>query len=93
MSVLSDSAVEDQLQTLTGWHRSGNAIEKEFTLGSFPDAVAFVVRLAFEAESADHHPDVLIRYKRVTLTYATHSEGGITQKDFDGARIADRCAS
>ena len=93
MSVLSDSAVEEQLQTLTGWQRAGNAIEKEFTFGSFPDAVAFAVRLAFEAESADHHPDILIRYKRVSLTYATHSEGGITQKDVDGAHMADRCAA
>ena len=52
---------------------------------AFPDAVAFVVRLGFDAEAADHHPDILVNYKRVTLTYTTHSEGGLTEKDFDGA--------
>jgi 4a-hydroxytetrahydrobiopterin dehydratase len=51
-----------------------------------------VTRLAFDAEAADHHPDILISYKRVTLTYSTHSEGGLTQKDVDGARKADALA-
>ena len=55
-------------------------------------AIAFVTRLAPEAEAADHHPDILINYKRVTLTYSTHSEGGLTEKDFEGAGMADRCA-
>ncbi len=49
-------------------------------------------RLAPEAEAADHHPDILVNYKRVTLTYSTHSEGGLTAKDFDGAALADRLA-
>ena len=62
-------------------------------LGSFPDAVAFVTRLAFDAEAADHHPDIHINYKRVTLTFSTHSEGGLTEKDFDGARAVDAIAS
>jgi len=48
--------------------------------------------LAREAEAADHHPDILITYTRVTLTYSTHSEGGLTQKDFEGAALADRLA-
>ena len=50
-------------------------------------------RLAPEAKAADHHPDILINYKRVTLTYSTHSEGGLTDKDFDGAAMADRVAT
>ena len=58
-------------------------------LRRFPDAVAFVVRLAFGAEMADHHPDITINYKRVTLSYSTHSAGGITQQDFDGAKTAE----
>ncbi len=45
-----------------------------------------------EAEAADHHPDIQINYKRVTLTYSTHSEGGLTDKDFTGAAMADRVA-
>ena len=53
------------------------------------DGVAFVNRLVPGAEAADHHPDILINYKRVTLTYSTHSEGGLTAKDFEGAAIAD----
>ena len=58
-----------------------------------PEAIAFVDRLAPEAEAADHHPDILINYKRVTLTYSTHSEGGLTDKDFAGAAAADRLVS
>ena len=58
----------------------------------FPEAVAYVVRLAFAAEAADHHPDIDIRYKRVTLTYSTHSEGGLTEKDFAGAETATKLA-
>ena len=50
-------------------------------------------RLVPEAEAADHHPDIVINYRRVTLLYSTHSEGGLTQKDFDGAAMADRKAS
>ena len=53
----------------------------------------FVGRLVPGAESADHHPDIAINYKRVTLTYSTHSEGGLTLKDFDGAAMADRLAA
>jgi 4a-hydroxytetrahydrobiopterin dehydratase len=93
MPRLSDAAIEDALATLPGWSRHGEALEKLFTFPSFPDAVAFIVRLAFDAEAADHHPDLVVSYRRVTVRYATHSEGGITEKDVDGARTADRLAS
>ena len=66
---------------------------KEFTFDSFPSAIAFAVRLAFESETVDHHPDIMIQYKRVQLTYSTHSAGGLTQKDIDGARIANQVVS
>ena len=52
-----------------------------------------MVRLGFIAEAADHHPDILVSYKRVTLTYSTHSEGGLTVKDFDGADAASALAA
>ena len=71
--------IERQLQTLDGWQRDGESIVKKFTFDDFPQAVAFVNRLVPEAEAADHHPDILINYKRVTLTYSTHSEGGLTE--------------
>jgi 4a-hydroxytetrahydrobiopterin dehydratase len=90
---LSSSEIDQRLQTIRGWRREGEAIQKQFTFGGFPEAVAFVNRLVPEAEAADHHPDILINYKRVTLTYSTHSEGGLTAKDFDGAAMADRVAA
>jgi 4a-hydroxytetrahydrobiopterin dehydratase len=90
--LLNDAGIRKGLKGLKGWRLEGDAIRRQFTLGSFPDAIAFVTRLAFDAEAADHHPDILINYKRVTLTYSTHSEGGLTQKDFDGARTADALA-
>jgi 4a-hydroxytetrahydrobiopterin dehydratase len=86
---LTDAEIQERLEGLQGWTLEGNAIRKQYTLGGFPDAVAFVTRLAFDAEAADHHPDILISYKRVTLTFSTHSDGGLTQKDFDGARTVD----
>lgn len=87
---LSEEDIRREVAGLSGWTRDGDAIRKQFTLGGFPDAIAFVTRLAFDAEAADHHPDITINYKRVTLVYSTHSEGGLTTKDFDGARMADR---
>jgi 4a-hydroxytetrahydrobiopterin dehydratase len=89
---LSRAEVEQRLKKLTGWTLDGDAIRKQFTFAGFPEAVAFVDRLAPQAQAADHHPDILINYKRVTLTYSTHSEGGLTAKDFDGAATADQLA-
>lgn len=89
MATLSRADAESRLRDLPGWSLEGNAIRKQFVFHDFPQAVAFVDRLVPGAEAADHHPDILINYKRVTLTYSTHSEGGLTDKDFDGARMAD----
>lgn len=86
---LSDTEIQERLSSLDGWALDGNTIRKQFTLGGFPDAIAFVTRLAFDAEAADHHPDIFINYKRVTLSFSTHSEGGLTDKDFAGARKVD----
>jgi len=92
MPKLAESDIAKRMNGLNGWTREGDAIRKQFTFAGFPEAVAFVNRLAPEAESADHHPDILINYKRVTLPYSTHSEGGLTEKDFAGAATADRLA-
>jgi len=92
MPKLTAAEADERLTTLRGWTREGDAIRKQFTFADFPEAIAFVNRLAPVAEAADHHPDILINYKRVALTYSTHSEGGLTEKDFAGAAAADRCA-
>ena len=89
---LSRAEVEQRVKGLNGWALDGDAIRKQYTFANFPDAIACVNRLAPKAEAADHHPDILINYKRVTLTYSTHSEGGLTVKDFDGAATSDRLA-
>ena len=92
MARLNDTQIRDEVGRLDGWTQEGNVIRKQFTFAGFPEAVAFVQRLVPDAEAADHHPDITINYKRVTLSYSTHSEGGLTAKDFDGARMADRKA-
>ena len=92
MARLTDDQVRSEVSRLEGWTRDGDAIKKQFTFKGFPEAVAFVNRLVPEAESADHHPDITINYKRVTLSYSTHDEGGLTTKDFAGARMAEQKA-
>ena len=93
MATLNSEQVRAKLGGLSGWELADNAIRRTFTFGDFPEAIAFVVRLGFAAEAADHHPDIDIRYKRVTLTYSTHSEGGLTEKDFAGAEAATKLAA
>ena len=92
MTRLDEAEIQGRLKDLPGWSRDGDAIQRQFTFEGFPGAVAFVVRLGFDAEAADHHPDITINYKRVTLRYTTHSAGGLTARDFDGARHADALA-
>jgi 4a-hydroxytetrahydrobiopterin dehydratase len=92
MAKLSRDEIERRIKTLNGWTLDGDAIRKQFTFKGFPEAVAFVDRLVPEAQAADHHPDITINYRRVTLSYSTHSEGGLTEKDFAGAQMADRVA-
>ena len=92
MARLNDDQIRAEIPRLEGWALEGNAIRKQFTFRGFPEAVAFVSRLVPDAEAADHHPDITINYRRVTLSYSTHSEGGLTMKDFDGARMAERKA-
>jgi len=92
MARLSLTDAEQRIKSLNGWTLQGDAIRKQYTFRDFLEAIKFVNCLAPKAEAADHHPDILINYKRVTLTYSTHSEGGLTEKDFEGASAADRTA-
>ena len=88
---LSSDQIREKLERLNGWGKDGEAIRRQYVFDGFASAVAFVVRVGFDAEAADHHPDVLIsNYKKVTLTFTTHSDGGLTEKDFAGAEAADR---
>jgi 4a-hydroxytetrahydrobiopterin dehydratase len=92
MGKMNDEKAAALTKELTGWALEGGAISRQFTFAGFADAVAFIVRLAFTAEAAVHHPDLLVNYRRVTVTYTTHSEGGLTEKDFEGARAAEKAA-
>ena len=87
--LLSDIAIQRELQTLSGWSRRGDVLTKLFQFRNFPDAIAFVSRVAASAEAANHHPDIDIRYSKVTLTLSTHDSGGITQADVDLARAIE----
>jgi len=81
--LLTENEIEQDLPALTGWSLAGNAITRTFTLASFPAALVFASAVGHLAERADHHPDILIQYRKVTLTLSTHSAGGLTEKDFD----------
>ncbi|MEA2704087.1 MAG: 4a-hydroxytetrahydrobiopterin dehydratase [Actinomycetota bacterium] len=83
MGKLTDEEIASGLGELPGWEGGGDEISKEFRLGNFKDAVSFVVRLSYEAESRNHHPDLEVHYNRVKVTLSTHSEGGVTAKDLD----------
>jgi 4a-hydroxytetrahydrobiopterin dehydratase len=87
---LSDIAIQRELGNLTGWSRRGDAITKTFQFRNFLTGIDFVSAIAKAAEAADHHPDIDIRYTKITCTLSTHSAGGITQKDLDMARQIDK---
>jgi len=92
VALLSDSEVQERLAGLDGWTRSGEAIEKSFRRGDFVGAVDFVASLVEPAEAMNHHPDVAISWETVTVTIATHSEGGLTAADFELATKIDALA-
>ncbi len=93
MATLSGDDIQAALGDLPGWEAGEGEIRKCFELADFRAAVAFVVRIAFEAEAADHHPDLDIRYRRVTVALSTHSEGGVTAKDLALATAIEALAS
>jgi 4a-hydroxytetrahydrobiopterin dehydratase len=69
------------VSVLNDWQEVDGALQREFELPSFPEAIAFVNRVAELAEQENHHPDIAISYRKVTLRWTTHSEGGITERD------------
>jgi len=90
MATLSSDQIANRLGSLAGWEFKDNAISKRFRFKDFMTGIAFVNRVAEIAEAADHHPDILINYTRITFSCSTHSEGGVTDKDF---RLAESIES
>jgi 4a-hydroxytetrahydrobiopterin dehydratase len=81
MAKLNHDEIAARLKTLSGWEYRDNAISKLFRFKEFMDGIRFINQVASIAENADHHPDIIINYTRITFTCSTHSEGGVTEKD------------
>ena len=87
--LLSDIEIQRDLGSLQGWSRKGDVLTRTYQFRNFEQAMEFVNRVASLAESANHHPDIDIRYSKVTLTLSTHDAGGITSNDVGLARAID----
>ena len=85
--LLTPEEISDRLKEHAGWRQEGDYILRDFRFAAFTDAMSFVNRVAEVAEEIDHHPDITINYNRVKLLITTHSEGGLTRRDF---RLAGR---
>ena len=90
---LSQKEAEEKLKTLSEWEIKDEKISKVFIFADFVEAMKFVNAVAELAEKSDHHPDILINYKKVTLTLWTHSAGGLTEKDFSLAEKINKLSS
>jgi len=88
--LLSDIEIQRDLGSLQGWARKGDVLTRTYQFRNFTQSMEFVNRVAELAESANHHPDIDIRYSKVTLTLSTHDAGGITANDVNLARMIDR---
>ncbi|MBX3365360.1 MAG: 4a-hydroxytetrahydrobiopterin dehydratase [Phycisphaeraceae bacterium] len=86
---LTPEEIKNRLAEMPEWAETGGEIHRTFAFADFVEAMGFVNRIAIDAERANHHPDILIRYNKVTLRLSTHDAGGITEKDFALAAIAE----
>ena len=93
MPPLTVKKADQHLKTTTDWSRRGQTIRRTFKFEGFLDSMAFVNRIARKAQKMDHHPDIDVRYDKVTLRLTTHDEGGLTAKDFALARQCDEVFS
>jgi 4a-hydroxytetrahydrobiopterin dehydratase len=92
MALLTDDEIAERLQG-SNWERQDDTIVRDWKLADFAEAMHFVNRVAEAAEAANHHPDILVHgWNRVHLTLTNHSEGGLTEADFDLARKIDELA-
>ncbi len=89
MALLNASELGAALTGLPGWVAAGEAISRTYNCSSFMEAMAFAGRVAAYAESVNHHPDLLISYRKVTVTWSTHDAGGVTSKDVTAAKATD----
>ena len=89
MALLNDDQIRERLEGLEGWEREGKSIKKEFKLEDFKGSVDFVNRLTPVAEEMNHHPDLEISWNTVKVSISTHSEGGLTENDFELAGKVD----
>lgn len=83
MELLTEDEIASRLRSVPGWARDGSSIVTTVTRKDFRDSVLFTGVVAYLAEQASHHPDILIQWDKVTLTLSTHSAGGLTTNDFD----------
>jgi 4a-hydroxytetrahydrobiopterin dehydratase len=82
MALLTETEIAERLRGVPGWQQRGAKICRTWAFADFKAAMAFVNRVAALADEADHHPDIDIRYSRVTLVLSTHDAGGLTARDF-----------
>jgi 4a-hydroxytetrahydrobiopterin dehydratase len=92
MPLLSDDDIATRLDDLSGWKRDGDSIKRELKFDDFQGSVDFVNRITPPAEEMNHHPDITISWNKVELTLSTHSEGGLTENDFELATRIDSLA-
>lgn len=83
MAKLNQSEINEKLKKVPGWEFRDNKISKELELKDFKSVLNFVNKIGAEAESMDHHPDIFMHsWNKVKISVSTHSEGGVTEKDF-----------
>lgn len=92
MAALSKAEIQQKLKQMHDWSHQGKSIHKRYTFKAFMPAIAFVNKIAEAAEKAGHHPDITINYNVVIIGLSTHSEGGVTDKDFNLAGQIDAIA-
>jgi 4a-hydroxytetrahydrobiopterin dehydratase len=80
--LLSEAAIQEQLTTLPAWQVVGTELVKEFRFASYMAGIDFVQRVAVLAEALNHHPDLIVGWRKVTVRLSTHSAGGLTGLDF-----------
>lgn len=89
---LNQTEIEQAIQTVPQWQQKEKTITRTFKFKNFVEAIDFVNRLVEPAEASGHHPDVEISYNQVTVSLSSHDAGGLTQKDFDMAKIISKLA-